>query len=177
MRNLISALEPFDRKKKCINVVVETPKGSRVKYAYDEETRLFEVKKALPEGMVFPFNFGFIPSTVGDDGDPLDILILNEEPLVPGCLLRARLIGAIEATQKEKGETMRNDRLIGMAIMKESPTFMEDLKVSKKTWSEIEHFFIFYNQLSGKKFKVMGRGGEGVALKLVKAAMKEFEKK
>src|SRR5436305_1557976 len=113
MKNLIKRLEPFNRNKKCVQVVIETPKGSRVKYAFDRDSGLFQLKRALPEGMVFPFNFGFIPSTLASDGDPLDILILNEEPLVPGCLLEARLVAAIKAKQTEEGKTTRNDRLIG----------------------------------------------------------------
>jgi inorganic pyrophosphatase len=68
-------------------VIVETPKGSRVKYAFDFETGFFILSQALPEGMMFPFNFGFIPQTLAEDGDPLDVLILNEEPVVSGCLL------------------------------------------------------------------------------------------
>jgi inorganic pyrophosphatase len=82
----INSLEPFDEKGKCLNVVVETPKGSRVKYAYDLESGFFILSKALPEGMVFPFNFGFVPNTLAPDGDPLDVLVLNEEPLISGCL-------------------------------------------------------------------------------------------
>ena len=84
----IDCLKPFDTKGKCLNVIVETPKGSRVKYAYDIESGFFLLSKALPEGMVFPFNFGFVPKTLAADGDPLDVLILNEEPLISGCLLK-----------------------------------------------------------------------------------------
>src|SRR6478672_5539871 len=121
MKKAIKRLRPIDPKHKCLNVVIETPKGSRVKYAYNEELGMFELKKALPEGMMFPFNFGFIPGTKADDGDPLDILILNEEPLFPGCLVKARAIAVIEAEQTEKdGKKERNDRLIGMAIAKET---------------------------------------------------------
>ena len=60
-------------------------------------------QRFLPEGMSFPYDFGFIPSTLGDDGDPLDVLILMDAPVVPGCIVRARLLGAIQAKQKEKG--------------------------------------------------------------------------
>jgi inorganic pyrophosphatase len=88
MKNLIARLPAFDPDKKCVNVVIETPKGSCIKYAYDAECGLFALKRALPQGFAFPFNFGFVPSTLGEDGDPLDILILNEEPLFPGCLVK-----------------------------------------------------------------------------------------
>jgi inorganic pyrophosphatase len=112
MKKAINQMNPFDSGKECINVVIETPKGSRVKYAYNLKKGMFELKKALPEGMVFPFNFGLIPGTKAEDGDPLDILIMNEEPLVPGCLVRSRLIGIITAEQTdENGKKMRNDRI------------------------------------------------------------------
>jgi inorganic pyrophosphatase len=176
MKKLIKRLETFDAHKKCLNVIVETPKGSRVKYAYDPESGLFQLKRALPEGMMFPFNFGFIPSTLGADGDPLDILILNEEPLNTGCLLKARLIGVIEARQTDRGNRTRNDRLIGLAISKESPTAMDSVDLDKKTRAEIEHFFVSYNKLDGKKFKVLGKGGSQQALQLVHKGMKAFQK-
>lgn len=173
MKKAIKRLRAFDPDKKCLNVVIETPKGSRVKYSYGAETGMFEVKKALPEGMMFPFNFGFIPGTKAEDGDPVDILILNEEPLVPGCLVKARAIAVIEAEQTEKnGKKMRNDRLLGMAIAKQTPTFMEKLRVDKKTLSEIEYFFASYNKLSGKRFKVVGKGGEKKALAMVRSCLK-----
>ena len=115
MKKALKRMSPFVAGKKYLNVVIETPKGSRVKCAYDFDTGLMKLDKALPEGMVFPFNFGFIPGTKAEDGDPLDILILNEEPLIPGCLVKARLVGVILAKQTEKDETVRNDRLIGLA--------------------------------------------------------------
>jgi inorganic pyrophosphatase len=174
MKDALDRLSPFDKKKKCLNVVVETPKGSRVKYAYDSDIGLFRLKKALPEGMTFPFNFGFIPGTAADDGDPLDILILNEEPLVPGCLLKVTLAGVIKAKQTEDGENVRNDRLFGFALAKETPTSMESIGVSQKTLKEIEYFFKSYNKLEGKKFKLLGQSGKSKALAIVKTAAGRF---
>jgi inorganic pyrophosphatase len=176
MKNAIKRLSPFDAKRKCLNVIIETPKASRVKYAYDSDTGLFALKRALPEGMMFPFNFGFIPSTQAEDGDPLDILILNEEPLVPGCLIKVRLLGAIKARQTEDGKTIRNDRLIGLAIGKETPTFLEQMKLDKKTLFEIEYFFSSYNKLDGKKFKILGLAGPKKADGLVRKASKTYQK-
>jgi inorganic pyrophosphatase len=168
MRKAIKRLEPFDPKKECLNVLIETPKGSRVKYAYNPKMGLIELKRALPEGMIFPFNFGFVPGTQADDGDPLDILILNQEPLFPGCLLKARVLGVIEAEQTERGETTRNDRLVGLAIAQQTPALLEGIGLDKRTLSEIEHFFISYNKLGGKKFKVLGKGGPETALDIIK---------
>src|SRR5215472_10685903 len=101
MKDVIEKLEPFDEEKQCANAIVETPKGSRVKYSYIPESGLFRWKRTLPEGMFFPFNFGFIPCTVGEDEDALDILILNEEPATLGSLAKVRLLAVIEAQQTE----------------------------------------------------------------------------
>src|SRR4028119_2143117 len=95
---------------------VETPEGSRNKFDFDEELGLFKLGGVLPAGAVFPFDFGFVPATRGGDGDPLDVLVLMDEPAFVGCLVPARLIGVIEAEQTERdGETARNDRLIAVA--------------------------------------------------------------
>ena len=85
-----------------IQVVIETPKGSRNKYSFDPDQRVFALKKVLPAGMTFPYDFGFIPSTQAEDGDPSDVLVLMDEPAFPGCLLRCRLIGIIEGQQGKK---------------------------------------------------------------------------
>ena len=99
-----------------LNVVVETSQGSRNKYEYDNQLDCLKLSTVLTEGAVFPFDFGFIPSTSGGDKDPLDVLVLNDEPLFPGCLLKARLIGAITAKQIKNTKNYRNDRLIAVAV-------------------------------------------------------------
>src|SRR3954471_2088682 len=103
-----------------IQVIIETPKGSRQKYHYDEQTRVISMKKLLPQGMVFPFDFGLIPQTKGQDGDPLDILLLSEFSSFPGCQHECRLIGGFKAKQSEgkKGEkVVRNDRIFGIPVL------------------------------------------------------------
>src|SRR5215471_19324706 len=80
-------------KSKTIRVVIETPKGSRNKYALDADNKVFVLKKVLPAGMEFPYDFGFVPSTRADDGDPVDVLVLMDEPAFPGCVLTCRPIG------------------------------------------------------------------------------------
>src|SRR5579883_3227064 len=93
----LSELPTYDPETGDLNAIIETPKGHRNKYKYDEENRLFKLSKALPAGASFPYDFGFIPSTLGEDGDPVDILVLLAEPAYQGNLVTARLIGAIEA--------------------------------------------------------------------------------
>jgi inorganic pyrophosphatase len=156
--------------------IVETPKGSRVKYSYDPVSGLFKLSKALPAGMVFPFNFGFIPKTLAPDGDPLDILILNEEPLIAGCLLKVKPIAVIKATQTKDGDPVRNDRLIGEALSKETPIDLQSIELSKRMLSQIEFFFTAYNKLYGKKFKVLGTGGPNKAKEIFRRATKRYTK-
>jgi len=97
-----------------LNVVVDTPRGCRNKYKFDEQDGQWRLSKVLPPGMSFPYDFGFIPSTRGEDGDPLDVLLLMDEPAFLGCVVPARLIGVIEAEQTEEGTTVRNDRLVAV---------------------------------------------------------------
>ena len=104
-----------DRKNAVVQVVIETPKGSRNKFAFDTDQHVFVLKKVLPEGMVFPHAFGFIPHTKAEDGDPTDILVLMDEPSFVGCVVPSRLVGVMEAEQTEDGKTQRNDRLIAVS--------------------------------------------------------------
>ena len=99
-----------------VRVVIESPQGARHKLKYDPTTEAFELKKTLPAGMAFPFDFGFIPSTLGGDGDPLDSLVLMEKESFVGCLIGVRVIGVIEAEQTKDGKATRNDRLITAAV-------------------------------------------------------------
>src|ERR1700694_401208 len=108
-----SRLAFFD-KNEDVQVIIETPKGSRNKYAWDPKQRVFTLKKVLPEGMVFPHDFGFIPSTRGQDGDPIDVLVLMDQPAFTGCLVPSRLGGVFEGEQTEDGKTERNDRLLAV---------------------------------------------------------------
>src|SRR5205085_8383588 len=131
------------------NAIVETPKGSRNKYAYDEKTDLIKLKKALPAGMVFPFDFGFIPSTIAEDGDPMDILVLTDAPTFPGCLVESKVLGIIKVEQEKKGEKVRNDRIIGVELncrMYSSANNIDDLPDGLV--KEIVNFFASYNNVS-----------------------------
>ncbi len=121
--NLLKRLPPFDSKSGTLNVVIDTPKGCRSKFAFDMKRKAYVLKSVLPQGALFPFDFGSIPGTVGEDGDPLDALVLMDEPAFCGCLIESRLVGVIEAEQSEDGKTERNDRLIAVAA--KSPTHAE----------------------------------------------------
>jgi inorganic pyrophosphatase len=173
-----SSLPPFDKEAKAWNVIIETPRGCRNKLKFDDQAGVFKLSGVLPAGSSFPFDFGFLPSTLGPDGDPLDVLLLMDEAVFPGCLVSARLIGVIEAKQTERdGKTARNDRLIAIATHSQDDGDIRSLKdLNNKLVDEIEHFFVSYNQVRGKKFKPLGRFGPARAEKLVKDGMKAFTK-
>ena len=151
-----------------IQVVIETPKGSRNKYAFDEEQRVFELKKVLPAGMAFPYDFGFVPGTLADDGDPVDVLVLMDEPAFPGCLLKCRLIGVIEGEQGDKKKKERNDRVV--AVEKDNHSWA-DIKViddlGKQFLRELELFFENYHELSGNQYHVINVKGPKQARKCI----------
>jgi len=174
----LSSLSPqLDPKKGTCRAIIETPKGCRNKFDYDPDSGLFMLAGLLPEGMMFPFDFGFIPSTLGEDGDPLDILVLMDAPAHVGCLIEIRLIGIIEAEQTEDGKTVSNDRLLGAAIHSYDRVDLESIKdVSKTLLEQLEEFFISYNKQRGKKFKVTGTGGPEKAMKFLKAGMHAHKK-
>ena len=113
MADLTSLSLQLDNKTGTCRAIIETPKGCRNKFDYDPETGLFMLGGLLPEGMMFPFDFGFLPSTLGEDGDPLDIMVLMDAPAHVGCLIEVRIIGIITAEQTEDGKTESNDRLLG----------------------------------------------------------------
>src|ERR1700682_2863777 len=116
MRDLTALPNQLDPKTCLCRAIIETPKGSRKKFDYDPKSDLFMLGGLLPEGMMFPFDFGFVPSTLGDDGDPLDIMVLMDAPAHVGCLIEVRIIGIIYAKQTQDGKTETNNRLLGAAI-------------------------------------------------------------
>src|SRR3954452_1205908 len=145
--NPAATLPPYDADAKHWHVVVETPKGSHNKYNFDEALGHFVLGGVLPEGMTFPYDFGFLPGTLGDDGDPLDVLLLMDEPAFCGCLVPSRLIGVIEAEQTETdGKTERNDRLVAVPIKCRVYSDCASLKdLNEHRLKEIEEFFVSYN--------------------------------
>lgn len=156
-------------KKDIVHVIIETPQYSSNKYAYDSELKVFKLKKTLPLGSAFPFDFGFVPNTICEDGDPLDVLVLIEGQTYPGCLVAARLVGILKATQTEGNKTMRNDRLVAISIESQLYKDITDIRqLNKNMLSQIEHFFIDYNKHENKVFKPLKWGNAKDAFKKIK---------
>jgi inorganic pyrophosphatase len=155
-----------------VQVIVETPRGSRNKYKLDEESGRMKLSKVMPEGMVFPYDFGFFPGTRGEDGDPLDVLILSDEPTFPGCLIDCRLIGVLLARQRDKeGKENRNDRIIAVAEASVRYSEVAELAdLSPTLLTQIEEFFVNYQKVREIEITVLGREGVKAARRLLEAA-------
>ncbi|WP_346239343.1 inorganic diphosphatase [Niabella insulamsoli] len=150
------------------NIIVETPRGHREKFNYDPRKKCFYLKKVLPWGMSFPFDFGFIPDTKGQDGDPLDALIISDLNTFVGCQVDCYLLGSIQADQIDaKGEKIRNDRYLFAPVA----TWPSHENISTKLLSELEDFFINYNKAEGKTFIPLGFASEREAVLSIKKSM------
>jgi len=145
---------------------------TRVKFRTDEQD-ILQVIVETPAGMVFPWDFGFVPRTTAGDGDPIDVLLLMDESAFPGCAIRARLIGVIEAEQTEGKKTVRNDRLIAVSEATHLYAYIRSIDDLPKKWTkELEDFFVNYNRIEGRQYRLLGLKGADVALRLVRKASK-----
>jgi inorganic pyrophosphatase len=161
-----------------LRAVIESPQASRHKFKYDASIDRFTVHASLPAGMVFPFDFGFFPSTQAADGDPLDVLVLMDAPAFPGAVVAVRLLGVIEADQSDDGEKpYRNDRIIALA---EGNTERGDLRrlddLNAELITQIKSFFVTYASLRGKAFEPLRDRGPGPARRALRRAAKQYER-
>jgi len=171
-RKTLAQLPAFDGHSKTVNIVIEVSKGARIKLKYDESNEIFRAEKALPVGLAFPFDFGFIPSTVGGDGDPLDALVLSEGGLPWGTVVLGKVLGIIKCEQTERGRKERNDRVIAVPLdAKSSEPFLPAVELDASLKSAIAEFFTKYNELQGKKLRVIGFEGARRALAAIRQAM------
>ena len=160
-----------------IRVVIETPLGSFNKYDYVPELDIFEVRETLPRGSEFPFDFGFFPSTLGQDGDPVDALVLSDRGLDMGSVVATRIIGVIEFSDEKHGDTVRNDRLIAVPTISVVYKKIESLEDLPPTLIEqIEAFFEQDAYFKGKKRKFLGRGDAKRASELLTKGEVLFKK-
>jgi inorganic pyrophosphatase len=173
---LLTQISPQKPESDLLYAVIETPRGCRNKYKYDEKLGCFTFHKVFPLGSSFPYDFGFIPSTRGEDGDPLDVLVFMDEAASPGCVVPIRLIGVLEATQTEEGESYSNDRLLaGLETPFNPPEVTSLQELGENRLTELEHFFVSYNQLEGRDFRPTGRHGPSRAMKTVREGIKRFQ--
>ena len=170
-------IAPRDDSSGLVNVVIDTPRGSRNKYKIDEQLDVFKVSRILPEGHTFPFDFGSIPRTRAEDGDALDVMVLAEAPTFPGCLVQVRLIGVLTGTQTEKRKTLRNDRLLAVPETSVNKPAVRNIReVDRERLRQIEHFFVSYNEMQGRRYKPGRPQGPAAAERRLRAAIARFRK-
>jgi inorganic pyrophosphatase len=166
-------LKPILKDDDIVQVIIETPANSRNKFAFDPRQGIFGLKSVLPAGMVFPYDFGFLPRTIAPDGDPIDVLLLMDEPAFPGCAVRSRLIGVIEGQQLDGKKKVRNDRLVAVAEANHMYANIRTMKDLPEKWlRELELFFVNYHNLEGKKYELLGWKGAEAAFNLIRKAQK-----
>ncbi|CAN6446662.1 unnamed protein product [Victoria cruziana] len=150
------------------NCVVEISKGSKVKYELDKATGLIKIDRVLYSSVVYPHNYGFIPRTICEDSDPMDVLVLMQEPVLPGCFLRARAIGLMPMI--DQGE--KDDKII--AVCADDPEFRHysDIKeLPPHRLAEIRRFFEDYKKNENKSVAVNEFLPAGDAVKAIKYSM------
>jgi inorganic pyrophosphatase len=158
-----------------INVIIEIQKGSKNKYEIDKETGLIKLDRAMKTSQDYPFDYGFVPQSLWEDNDPLDIVLLTTSPLVPGILVEARPIAVMRVVDCGEGD----DKII--AVPKSDPRFdeIEDLAdINKHVMKEIQHFFETYKTIDdGKEVVVKGIEGRIAAVETVARGLKMYQEK
>jgi len=175
----VANLEKIDPigERKCVRVVIETPRGASAKFKYDPEIKACVLSKELVAGLTFPFDFGFVPSTLAPDGDPIDALVIHDTPTYPGIVVDCQLIGVLEIDQKQDGETVRNDRLIFVPVDSHRQDELNDAReLPARLREEIECFFRSTAELQKKKIEVLGWRGPRDGAKTLERAMKALKK-
>lgn len=173
----LDQLDTFDDDD-AVRVVIEAAACSRNKLKDIPSLAAFELHQVLPPGTCFPYDFGFMPSTLGEDGDPLDALVFADEPVPPGTIVPCRLVGVIEAWQTKEGrEPFRNDRLLAVAQKSHLHRGWCDIgDLPEALLKELESFFVFYNQQRGETFKPLGRRDAARAIQLLEQGRLRREK-
>lgn len=163
-----------ERDLKTVFVIVEIPKGSRNKYEYDEELGTFRFDRLLFSSVHYPADYGFIPDTLAEDGDPLDALVLVTEPTFTGCLIEAKPIGLFKM-QDEKGT---DNKILCVPVGDPLWNYIDNLEeVPPHLLSEISHFFEIYKDLEAKKTIIEGWESRDEALKVIDAAVQAYKDK
>jgi inorganic pyrophosphatase len=151
--------------------VIEASRGSRTKLKFDTQLGVLTLHGVLPEGLAYPYDFGFVPSTLAEDGDPLDVLVLTDEPTPPGAVVPCRLLGVLVAMQGSGRRAVRNDRLLAAAVHSRRYAEVTGLDgVAREVLDEIQRFFVAHNEARGERFEARRRGGPAQAARLLAAA-------
>jgi inorganic pyrophosphatase len=175
MQDISRLPHQLEREKRECQAIIETPRGRRNKFKYDTDSGLYTLSRVLPQGFIFPFEFGFIPSTAAEDGDPLDVIVLMDEPAHVGCILTIRLIGVIKLVETEEGKKTQNDRLMGVSVHTFEYDTVKTVSDLKETLvKQISDFLVLYNKDSDKQAEITGVDGPERATELLEKAIAKF---
>ena len=164
-------LDPGPESPEIVRMIVEIPRNTANKYEYDEELGVFRLDRALYSPMHYPGDYGFIPGTLADDGDPLDVLVLVQEPSFPGCMIDVRPVGVLDLVDNEEADQKlltvpnRNPRYDQIHTMDQ---------IFAHVRREIEHFFTIYKELEGKQTRIEGWRGPIEARKVILDARQAY---
>lgn len=171
MTNLLKL--PAWADEKHIHAVIETPRGSICKLDFDPKLRVFTLAKPLMAGLAYPYDWGFIPSTEAEDGDPLDVLVIHDAHTYPGVVLRCLPVGILKVEQQKKGKKERNDRVFAVPDRSPLETDLKDIRhLPPRAREELEQFFLATNVLEDKDLKFLGWRGPERAIKMIKRSSK-----
>lgn len=170
--NLWHEIDPGNQQE--MNVIVEIPKGSKNKYEIDKETGLIALDRVAHTAQDFPFDYGFVPKTLWEDGDPLDVVILTTHPLHPGVLVKVRPVAILNMIDSGDSDA----KIIGVPVSDPRFDEVKDLKdVNKHTLKEIEHFYQTYKKLQKKEVETKGFEGEEKAREAFETSLKLYKEK
>ena len=172
MENLWKSI-PLGNPEGQFNAIIEIPKGSKAKYEFDKKTGLIFLDRILYTATYYPANYGFIPRTLSRDGDPLDVLVLCQESLLPRTLVHAKAIGIVNMTDQRKVDK----KIIAVPVRDPSYSSYKDVsQLPEHFLEEIKHFFRVYKQLEGKKTEVGKILGRKDAIKVIREDAERFRK-
>ncbi len=180
MSNLLKLSPFFDKEKTssgkaAVRCIVESPMGSPTKFKYDPETKTFVLGRPLLKGLTYPYDWGFIPGTLGEDGDPVDVMIINDTPTASGIVIPGQIIGVLEVEQHDKEGKMRNDRLFAVPSCSHREDEINDVSdLSKRLRKELEKFFVATAALEDKELAFLGWKGPKEAHALIEGGMKRY---
>lgn len=164
---------PGDNPPEFVNGIIEIPKGSRAKYEIDKDSGLIKLDRVIYASMYFPLNYGFIPQTLGDDGDPLDIVVLTQVSVVPLCLIPTRVIGVMRMVDRDQAD----DKIIAVALQDASVSdFAEANHLPNYLKVELKHFFENYKTLENKKVVVDEFQSKQKAMEVIRHCMELYNK-
>jgi inorganic pyrophosphatase len=158
-----------------VNVIIEIAKGGHIKYEFDKKTNMLICDRILHTPFKYPFNYGFVPDTLSEDGDPLDVVVLMDDDLIPGCLIKCKILGYLDTSDDEGNDP----KLIVCPIEKVDPKWRDihdlfDKKIDQHTLEKISYFFQHYKDLEKKTVHVKDYHNKEDALKIYNDSLQRF---